>query len=365
MKRLYLSIIKGFKRITTEIFGEPENLFDTNHSPKLLHIDKGIYYTKTILASVLVGIILQACAKHPLPYFFVLLSVLLFCILASYSTTKCIASVYKKFRQSMTGDIELLILRTKYAARANRDIIYVPIIFFGVLVPSAAFALIGINLDILVKVYCFTGLSIMVMTCTFGAIQYMLFLVFIYDIKKSIDSITEFDSLNPQETKWVKELSSVSRKCNNFFLLVGLALIFAFCLFSFSGKFMIDTSKTSSVIFLAIFWIIIAIFIIIGAIVLTLFSNYEINKILDGLYDKQQQKLRNNYRYATDTYVKNTFAMRLSLLSISQANKVLFKKNAFSYMLSIINTVASIEATRTLLNSIMAINASSLIDKFF
>lgn len=346
------------KSIITILFHKADHLFITKIINKWLPFDIIIF---TML--VLLGIVLQLAVNNSLPFFYILLIILIFCLLSSHFTSYLINNTYLKFKNSMIGDETLFVIRTKHSTYIKNKIIYIPIIFFGILVPIAAFSLMGINLNFYLKVYCFTGLSVVVMFCTYGAIQYILFIIFIQNIRKEIKNVTAYNKLNPQQTIWFKDLLCVSRTCNNLFLIVGFLFIVAFCVFVFSGDFKINICKISSSIFLVIFWLIIIVFIIFGAIILTLLSNFETKRILNGLYNNCQTTLKENYKYSKDVYTKNTFAILMSLLIINRNTKTLLKKNLLSYLFSIIDAIASVEATITLINIIIKTNIPSLIVK--
>lgn len=361
MKEALNHILKLITNMIDTIFRKLNSLFNMSNVWELVPSKIALYNLKSVSIPVFIGIILNLLSENKMPYFFALLFILLFCIFSACYTTTTIKNTYNRLERCMPGDSTLLVLRTKYSSRLHNNIIFMPLVFFGTLIPIATFSLIEINLSISIKIYCFLGLSITVMSCTFGAIHYLLLVLFMNDIRKNINKINKYDCLNPQQTSWFKELTHVSQICNNFFLLVGFMLILAFCIFSFSGRFGIDITKLSSIIYLAIFWIVIVAFIILGSIIMTILSNYETNRILNGLYIREQNKLRENYEHAKDTYVKNTYAIQLSLLSINRSTKTLLKKNFLSYLLSAIDTVASVEATITLINFIINSNIPSLL----
>lgn len=182
-----------------------------------------------------------------------------------------------------------------------------------------------------------------------------------HKIRTCIKEIKTYDEFDPQNTPWFKELFNVTRICNNLFLAVGLAFVIAFCVFSLSDKFNIDLSNPLVKTCLLLFWAIIVICIITGAIALTLSSNNDAKKILDGLFDNEQTTLNGNYIQSNANDVKNYWSIRLSLIVINRNTKKLFTKSLFSYILSAIDAVAAVEATLSLIVAILNIEIADII----
>ena len=350
IKKFFRELIKSI--IKTINIKNVLGLFELSKSKKVI----------MLIPIVLMGTTINYTASHPLPYFGILLIMLVLCIIASYYTTHKILICQKNFNKEMSGDYTLLKLRTEYIANSSRYSIYIPIIFFGIIVPTAAFLMIGIKINPFVNLFCFWGLSCTVMICTFGAIQYLILLLFIHKIRINIKNIKNYENLDPQQTEWFQTLFNIIRICNTLFLLVGLIFVIAFCLFTFSERFAIDFSNTGSKICLWLFWAIIVIFIIFGAVFFTISSNIEIKKILNGLYDNEQTTLNDNFSHARDEYIKNLFSIQLSLMVIKRNTKILFKKNIFSYLLSVIDAIASLEATLSFLGMMLHIELPNLFD---
>lgn len=327
-------------------------LFNSTHSKKASII---------LITIVIAGLIMNYSVPNPLPRFNILIAMLSFCIVSSFYTTSKIIECQDKFSRLMAGDSILLVLRTEYIKKSYRCLIYIPVIIFGIIVPTAAFFMIGISINIFIKVFCFLGLSFTVMICTLGAIQYLILLIFMHKIRISIKKIKNYDDFNPQNTPWFKELFRVTRICNNLFLAVGLVFVIAFCVFSLSDKFAIDLSNPIVKTCLLLFWTIIVIFIIAGAIFLTLSSNNDAKKILDGLFDSEQAKLNDNYIHANDINIKNFWSIQLSLMVIKRNTKKLFTKSLFSYILSAIDAIAAAEATLALVAAILNVEIADII----
>lgn len=67
-----------------------------------------------LITVVIIGLIINYSVSNRLPYFILLIVMLLFCMVSSFYTTSKIIESQDKFNQLMAGDSVLLVLRTKY-----------------------------------------------------------------------------------------------------------------------------------------------------------------------------------------------------------------------------------------------------------
>lgn len=321
-------------------------------------------YIAIIIFLSLIGISLNILANNPLPCFHELLLILVFCQLSTYCTTVRIIEAQRKLNNDdMIGSPNLFALRVKFNSRLTSNIIYIPTIFFGILIPSATFRLINIEIDYIVKAFCFVALSVVTMSCTIGAIYYLYLLVFIHNIKKNAHRINSGYDAVQSHTKWINDVISVSRTCNIFFLLVGTAFILAFCLFSFSGKFGINYEEAISKICLAVFWVVITVCIILSAIVATIWSKITIQKTIDIIFSNSQKNLYEEFLITEDIGLKIERGIRLSLLSTNRSQLIKQKAGFLATLISLINIVASVEATVSLINMIVNLDIPSILTK--
>lgn len=320
---------------------------------------------KYVLLIILVsaaGILINATARNRLPFFNVLLFILVFCLFSSHYTTVRIKKMCDKLdKESMIGTSEKLILRQKFIQRLNCNIVYIPTLLFGFLIPFATFQLINIELDWIVCVYCFFILSIVTMSCTVGAVYFLFLLMFMSYIRMNAHKINGGYDAALNNSKWINDIIRTSGVCNKFFSLVGTAFILAFCLFSFSGKYGINYNDIISVICVVMFWFIIVVFIILGAIISTVWSRITIRKIVEIILSNAQKQLYDEFIVTTDLSLKVDKGIKLSLLNINRNQMFNLNHSLFSGFISLINFAASLEATTSLIKMIVNLDIPSVL----
>lgn len=313
---------------------------------------------------ILIGINLHMVFEATLPLFWILFILLILCLYLTYQTTTNIFNKIQALDSSMAGDKTLLILRTKYKTQVHSNIIYLPMLFFSFILSYVAYNLLNVEVDQSIIIYCFVALFVVVFFCTYGAIQYFLLILFIAKIKKNIKSIDNYDRIHPQNSDWLTTLNKLINKCNRRFLIVGLLLIIAFNIFSLTGKFGINISNKTDMVLLSIFWLIILFFIIFCAIFCSCYSNYCINSIQTNLISKVKNSLNQEYNNCKQNDIRNSYAIRIMLLSNLETTKR-FAKNLTTNLLSIVDAVASIQATISLVNMIINDNTIFSIEKIY
>lgn len=347
-------IVKWFKRICkswSALFAKTSNWLSlSNVITRMANFSIFKYISILIVLSAL-GMILNTISRNQLPYFNVLLLILIFCQISSHYTTVRINKICEKLNtQSMIGQYEQFVVRQKFTKRLNSNLVYIPTLFFGFIIPTAAFQLINIEVDLIVCAYCFFVLSVVTMSCTVGAIHFLFLLMFMHNIRINAHKINGGYDTVQYSSIWLNDLISISGVCNKFFSLVGTAFILAFCLFSFSGKYCIDYSDIISVLCIAMFWFIIVIFIILGAIVASVWSRITIRKTVEILLSNAKKNLYDEFLITNDLSLKIEKGIRLSLLNINQSKIFKLNRSYFAMFISIINFAASLEATVSLMS---------------
>lgn len=345
MKKKIISIVKTLMKKLRLIYTNIQSFF---HMRKFINLFLGkglIALCAIILICALCGVALDYKISLRMPYFKTLLISLLFCLCSTLFTTHLIVKTIEEIHPA--EDNKLLELYTKNEKNMTSQYIYLPMIFFGITVPVSTFILINTNVNIVISVYCFLGLFNVVFFCTLGAIQYFLLLMFIHNIRLKINDIKKYNKFYPPNTSWYIQLAKTAHTCNIFFLLVGLTLIFDFSVFCFSGKFGIGFSGTINILLLTFFWIVIFLFIITGAILLTIFSNRELFFIYRGLIKKKEAFLEEECSNNTDVYLKNIYATQMMQLLDLSSKVDNWGKRLFSFTASFVNLIASIEATKS------------------
>lgn len=312
---------------------------------------------------ILVGIAINYTAKNEFPYFSIIISLLGISFRVTFYTSAMIHKAEDRLQSLMAGDQKLLELKTNLANKSSSKNIAIPVILFSITGTIAALGLLGLRVDTILKFYCFSCLFLLIAFCTYGAIQYLLLICFAHKVQRFVKAIKKYDEISPQRTPWLEELSIVIHRSNGFFLLVGLLLIVAFSIFSFSGQYNINMSTFLHHIFLWFYWIVIIIFIIMPAIVFTYLSNHDLSCIRKGLTANEIQSLKKDRKLIFDKQLKNDYAIRIMMLQNLESADKHFSR-VISYALTIIDAAASLQALLSLANVIPKDFATNLLSLF-
>lgn len=350
-----VSLIKNIQRSSTKVINYTYIIFKTVaneiHFKNLLKLIGKLdlrYPSFITILIVLIGILLNHLSKERLPHFLIFQAMLLFTLCAAYRSIKKIVkfdATGSSFQSHSAGEQEILIERAKYERIARSNYNYILPIIFGGSISLIASNIFSMQIDFILRIYCFSALAVILTICAIGFFQYFFFIHFLIRLSKKAKKIMQFDTALPAKTHWLVDLANMANWYSTMYFLVGFVYILLFYDFSFSPAFGMLNLPFNERHLLYFLWGIIIFVIIIGFPVTTILGLLALRTITVRLKLHQETKLRHQRATVSDVSLQMSID---SLLILLNNTPTIPQKPAIGYIgsfiISTINLFASIQA---------------------
>lgn len=302
---------------------------------------------------VLVGILVNHFAKEKFPYFIIFQAMLLFTICTAYYSIRKIKKFNcegSNFRIDSAGEKEILAARARYERIAKSNINYILPIVFGGSISLIASSIFSVQIDLILRIYCFSALAVILAVCAIGFSQYFFFIYFLIHLAKKADKIKQFDTALPAKTNWLIDLANMANWYSTMYFLVGLIYVALFYEFSFSPTFGMLNLLPNAQYPLYFLWTIIIVVIIFGFPITTILGLFALRTITVQLKSHQETNLRLQREHTSDVPLQTAIDSLLILLdntpTIPQKPLIGY---IGSFIIGTINLCASIQAVLQLI----------------
>ena len=303
---------------------------------------------------VLVGILVNHLAKGKFPYFIIFQVMLLFTLCTAYYSIRKIKRFNcegSNFQINSAGEREILAVRARYERIAKSNFNYVLPIVFGGSISLITSSIFSMQIDLILRIYCFSALAVILAVCAIGFSQYFFFVYFLIHLAKKADKIKQFDTALPAKTNWLIDLANMANWYSTMYFLVGLIYVALFYEFSFSPTFGMLNLLPNVRYPLYFLWAIIIVVIILGFPITTILGLFALRTITVRLKSHQETNLRLQREHTPDVPLQTAIDSLLILLdntpTIPQKPLIGY---IGSFIISTINLFASIQAVLQLIS---------------
>lgn len=262
---------------------------------------------------------------------------------------------------TMAGDNTLLLARARLEKRIYSNSNWLIILIVPVFILPVVIYIIKCPLGLPIKIFAYTALYIIIALCLIGYTQYVNLIKLAHDCSKNADEISIYDHTRPHKTEWIVNLASLTNKQSNLFFFGGAGFIALLYLITFTDYYAVNMNEIFSKAGVFYLWAIVALAIVIMFPIFSLCSYFCIKNLITKLVDKEIRECNS---------IQNMVARRrkkqrhLELLrSLSQIKILMLEKApeypqkpfvtyAVSYVIAIINFVASVQAVISLVEYI-------------
>lgn len=297
---------------------------------------------------VLVGLVVNYLAKQKLPFFIIFQMILLFTLYAAYYSIRKIIRFNcagSNFQINSAGEPEILVMRIQYERIAKSNANYILPIIFGGSISLITSNIFSMQIDPILRIYCFSALGVILAVCAIGFSQYFFFVYFLIQLAKKAGKIRQFDTALPAKTNWLIDLANMANWYSTMYFLVGFSYIMLFYTFSFSPAFGMLNSPPNVQYRLYFLWAIIIVVIIVGFPITTILGLFALRTITVQLKSHQETNLRRQREYISDIPTQTAID---SLLILLDNTPTIPQKPIIGYIgsfvISAINLFASIQA---------------------
>lgn len=302
---------------------------------------------------VLVGVLVNYLAKEKFPYFIIFQAALLFTLCTAYYSIRKIKKFNcegSNFQIHSAGEPEILAVRTQYERIAKSNFNYILPIVFGGSISLITSNIFTMQIDLILRIYCFSALAVILAVCAMGFSQYFFFVYFLIQLAKKADKIKQFDTALPAKTNWLIDLANMANWYSTMYFLVGLIYVALFYEFSFSHAFNMLNLHLNVRYLLYFLWAIIIVVIIFGFPITTILGLFALRTITVRLKSHQEINLRLQREHTSDIPLRTAIDSLLILLDNTPAipQKPLIGYIG-SFIISTINLFASIQAVMQLI----------------
>lgn len=176
----------------------------------------------------------------------------------------------------------------------------------------------------------------------------LLSVVFLIQISKHTDNITNYNNELPYRTKWLNYITKEIHFSNSMYFLVGMIVIILLYQYMFTSFYGVCLTAFKDQILCLIFWGIIFIFIILGFPTVTILGYIYISKTISGFKDKEERFLKAAQQNADKNLSINIGCYIIELNNTPNYPVKHPLSYIFSFIVGTINLLASLEAVGSL-----------------
>lgn len=298
-------------------------------------------------------------SRHTLPMFWVLVAGFVTIIYLDIYSIKKTYNFSKNMSQIMSDDNALSFAHKKLEKRMYSNRNWFIILVLPICILPFVIYIIRCPLGISIKIFAYTALYIIIALCLIGYIQYVNLIRLTHDCSKEANHIIKYDKNRPYKTEWIVKLASLTNKQSNLFFFVGSDFILLLYLITFTDFFSVQLDVCIIKKIVIYLWGIIIIAIVIMFPVFSLYSYLSIKNLISQLVEQEI----NNCSILLDLNTKKNKEHLKVLQAINQIKIIMLDKTpvypekplvvyAISYIIAIINFVAAVQATISLIEYI-------------
>lgn len=319
----------------------------------------------TIVGSlIIIGGTCNYSSNKPLPMFWVLVAGFALVIYMDVHSIKQSGVFIKSIKQDILADFKLFNenarLSKQFYSNKNWIIIFlVP----SLIVPSVIY-IIRYPLGLPIKIFAYTMLYLIIALCVISYSEYVYLITFSFHLCQNVKHIQKYNHDRPHKTDWLNRLASITNKQSNYFFITGTNFIFLLSLITLSGKYGVSLKDKTSLIFVSYLWLLIAIGIVLMFTVFSICSYLSIKILINRLTSKSIH----NYEAECKVYEYNKKKPRCKeLINLIEIKILLLEQTpsypnkplicyAISYMVGIINFIATLDSIYALHDHIVLAN---------